>query len=472
VTYDVVIPTAGRPSLGRLLVRLAELCVPADRIRVVDDSRKQRGPAAARNCGWRASQADWIVFLDDDVLPAEGWLESLILELAAAAEDVAGVKGRIRVPLPAGRRATDWERCVRGLETARWATADMAYRRMALASVGGFDERFPRAFREDSDLALRLTAAGWQITEGSRTVIHPVGGAGMWESLRRERGNADDALMLALHGRGWDERAGAQVGRRAVHLIVAAAGLAAPVASALGWRMIGRALGAAWVVGFVELAWRRIAPGPRDRREVTTVVATSLLIPPATAYYWLSGLVRARHLVKSSPPEAVLLDRDGTLVVDVPYNGDPARVEPAPGAREALARLRAAGVRIAVVSNQSGIGRGLVSSEAVEAVNRRIEELLGPLGPWLVCPHAPGEGCDCRKPSPGLIYRAADALGVAPERCVVVGDIGADMQAAAAAGARGVLVPTAKTRPEEIAEASEVAADLEAAVDLLIGDSS
>ena len=76
-------------------------------------------------------------------------------------EHVAGSQGRIRVPLPRDRRPTDWERNVAGLEHARWATADLAYRRAALEAVGGFDERFPRAYREDADLGLRLVARGW-----------------------------------------------------------------------------------------------------------------------------------------------------------------------------------------------------------------------------------------------------------------------------------------------------------------------
>jgi HAD superfamily hydrolase (TIGR01662 family) len=165
----------------------------------------------------------------------------------------------------------------------------------------------------------------------------------------------------------------------------------------------------------------------------------------------------------------VLFDRDGTLVVDVPYNGDPTRVVPMPGARAALDRLRSAGVRVAVVSNQSGIGRGLLSVDQVAAVNRRIESLLGPLDPWLLCPHAPDAACDCRKPSPGLVLRAAEALGVAPTDCALVGDTGADVEAARAAGARGVLVPNVVTRREEIDAAPEVASDLAAAVDLLLG---
>ncbi|MFP5218723.1 MAG: D-glycero-alpha-D-manno-heptose-1,7-bisphosphate 7-phosphatase [Actinomycetes bacterium] len=173
-----------------------------------------------------------------------------------------------------------------------------------------------------------------------------------------------------------------------------------------------------------------------------------------------------------APPErpaAVLFDRDGTLVVDVPYNGDPDRVELVPGAREALDRLRAAGIPTAVVSNQSGIARGLLTRAQVDAVNARVAELLGPLGPVLVCPHGPDDGCDCRKPAPGLVLQAAAALGVPPERCAVVGDIGADVGAALAAGARPVLLPTPVTRPGEVAAAPEVAPDLLAAVDLLLG---
>ena len=169
-------------------------------------------------------------------------------------------------------------------------------------------------------------------------------------------------------------------------------------------------------------------------------------------------------------PEALLCDRDGTLVVDVPYNGDPARVVTVPGAREAVERLRAAGVALAVVSNQSGVARGMLSAAEVAAVNRRIEELLGPLGPWFVCPHGPDDGCECRKPAPGMVLAAAAALGVRPAECVLIGDTGADIEAAHAAGARAVLVPNGVTRAEEIARAPEVAGDLPAAVARVLGD--
>jgi HAD superfamily hydrolase (TIGR01662 family) len=150
---------------------------------------------------------------------------------------------------------------------------------------------------------------------------------------------------------------------------------------------------------------------------------------------------------------AVLFDRDGTLVEDVPYNADPARVRPLPGAREAVAAARAAGAAVGVVTNQSGVARGLITPRGEAAVRRRIDALLGPFDVWAVCPHGPGDGCGCRKPAPGLVLAACARLGVAPERAVVVGDIAADLGAARAAGAHGVLVPTPVTRPEEIAAA-------------------
>lgn len=136
----------------------------------------------------------------------------------------------------------------------------------------------------------------------------------------------------------------------------------------------------------------------------------------------------------------MLFDRDETIVVDVPFNGDPDRVEPAPNARALLDRLREAGLPLAVVSNQSGIGRGFITAEAVDAVNRRVDELLGPFAGFFVCPHAAEDDCECRKPKPKLILDAARALGVDPACCVVVGDRESDVEAARNAGAIALKV--------------------------------
>jgi histidinol-phosphate phosphatase family protein len=165
---------------------------------------------------------------------------------------------------------------------------------------------------------------------------------------------------------------------------------------------------------------------------------------------------------------AVLFDRDGTLVVDVPENGDPARVVPMPGARTALARLRAADIRTALVTNQSAVGAGRITAAQVAAVNARLAALVGPLGPIRCCFHRSDAGCACRKPAPGLIVRAAAALGLAPAACVVVGDIGSDVEAARRAGARAILVPTPVTLAREIAAAPCVAPTLAAAVEIVL----
>ena len=149
-SFDLVVPTLGRPSLATLLAALAHARGPLPgRVLVVDDSGRGRnggagaeslvtdcylgrlggrvfvlrgrcaGPAAARNIGWRASRAEWIAFLDDDVVPRADWLERLAADLSGLAVDVAGSQGRLHVPLPSGRAPPDWERNVKGLEGAR-----------------------------------------------------------------------------------------------------------------------------------------------------------------------------------------------------------------------------------------------------------------------------------------------------------------------------------------------------------------
>lgn len=488
VAWSVVVPTLGRAGLGDLLASVrAQRHQPAEVV-LVDDRRSPdaplevsdrpavtvlhgggRGPAAARNRGWRRTGTEWVVVLDDDVLLPPDWSDLLLADLAAAPERTGAVTGRIVVPLPSGRRPTDWERNTSGLERAWWATADMALRRSALAGVGGFDERFPRAYREDADLAARLVAAGWQLRQGQRRIIHPVRPAGFWISVHAQRGNADDALMRSVHGPAWRAVTRCPPGRLRWHLATTAAGTAGLLALAGRRPGTAGAMLAGWAALSADFARRRIAPGPRDRAELARMAVTSALIPPAACWWRLVGT--RRHRGAGPWPgtiRAVLFDRDGTLVHDVPYNADPDRVVPVDGAAEALARLRAAGVRIGLVSNQSGVARGLLTTTQVDAVNDRSEELLGRFDSRQVCPHAEADGCSCRKPRPGTLLAAARQLRVEPHECVVVGDIGSDVQAARAAGMWSVLVPTAATLPVEVADADLVSGDLMQAVDLVL----
>ncbi len=494
--YAVVVPTVGRPSLPVLLNALAAQEGPLPEEVVVVDDRPDpgeglvarsawpfplrvvrgwgRGPAAARNLGWRLATTEWVAFLDDDVVVPQGWAAALVADLERLGPADAGSQGRIRVPLPSDRRPTDWERSTAGLESARWATADMVYRRAALLAVDGFDERFRRAYREDADLALRIGRAGWTLAVGTREVLHPVRPATPAASVLAQRGNADDALMRRLHGTHWRALAATGRGLFRRHLVATvAAGLAAAAAPARGSSATARVVtavgGAAYLAHTGDLLRRRVVPGPRDPREVVTMVWTSAVIPAAATWHRARGWWQHRSAQPWPPrPRAVLLDRDGTLVHDVPYNGDPAAVAPLDGAREALDRLRGAGLRLGVVSNQSGIARGLLTRDQVDAVHAEVDARLGPFETWQVCPHGPEDGCTCRKPRPGMVTAAARSLGVRAEECVVVGDIGADAEAARAAGARSVLVPTSATRAEEVAGAPVVAPDLAGAVDLVL----
>ncbi|MER7490412.1 glycosyltransferase [Streptomyces sp. NPDC126497] len=324
-SYAVVIPTLLRDSLADCLAALAaahgprpdEIVLVDDRpdpdpapdasahaLAVLGDLRERtttvatgggRGPAAARNAGLRAVTAPWVVFLDDDVQVGPHWCAQLVRDLREATPDTAGVQGVITVPLPGGRRPTDRERDTAGLARAHWIAADMAYRTEALRQAGGFDERFPRAFREDADLALRLLDAGWRIRKGRRTTLHPVHPASRWASVGQQRRNADDALMRRLHGPDWWDKAVAPRGRIRRHAAITAAGAAACALAAAGHRRAAAACALGWAAGTAEFAHARIVPGPRTRDEVATVLATSVVIPPAATWYRLAGAWRHRH---------------------------------------------------------------------------------------------------------------------------------------------------------------------------------
>ena len=199
-----------------------------------------------------------------------------------------------------------------------------------------------------------------------------------------------------------------------------------------------------------------------------------MLIPPLATWHRLVGEWQHRSAV-AEPPLAVLFDRDDTLIADGPYLNDPGGVAPLPGARRALDRLRRRGLLLAVATNQSGVARGLITPEQLGEVNAEVAHRLGPFDNWQVCLHGEDDGCACRKPAPGMVLSAAAALGVPPQRCVMIGDTGGDVGAALAAGARAILVPTERTLAPEISAArsdprADVAPTLTAAVDMVLGD--
>jgi heptosyltransferase-2 len=174
----------------------------------------------------------------------------------------------------------------------------------------------------------------------------------------------------------------------------------------------------------------------------------------------------------------IFLDRDGTLNPDPGYIGSPDRFELFPGAAAALARLTRAGARLVVVTNQSGVGRGLFSSADLDAIHAKLRRLLHDAGASLdaiyVCPHHPDERCGCRKPETGMIDLAVRELGIDLSRSYLVGDHAKDMELAKRVGAKRVWVTTSEhgelTRSEPDDAATVVVPSLEKAVTWILAD--
>lgn len=146
----------------------------------------------------------------------------------------------------------------------------------------------------------------------------------------------------------------------------------------------------------------------------------------------------------ATPRRAVILDRDGTIVVDHGYLDDPQKLSLLPGAADGLRALHERGHPLLIVSNQSGVGRRLLTLGRMHEVNARLERMLAALGVPLkgiyCCPHAPEEGCACRKPGTRLVLQAAATLGFDPAECVVIGDKSSDVELGRRLRATAMLV--------------------------------
>jgi D-glycero-D-manno-heptose 1,7-bisphosphate phosphatase len=170
----------------------------------------------------------------------------------------------------------------------------------------------------------------------------------------------------------------------------------------------------------------------------------------------------------------VLLDRDGTVNVDRGYLSDPEQLELIRGAGSALARLREQGLGLIIVSNQSGIGRGLLDEVELERIHARLAELLAKDGTALdgiyCCPHLPTDRCVCRKPETALVARAAAEHGFDPAESFVVGDKACDIELGQRVGATTILVRTGygeEAAADSSVEADHIVADLPEAADLI-----
>ena len=245
------------------------------------------GPAAARNAGWRAARGAIIAFTDDDCIPDPGWLRA---GASAFTDGVAGAQGQIVVPLP--ERPIDYERDAAGLAGAEFATANCFYRRQALAAVGGFDERFSAAWREDSDLFFTLLERGHELVRApGAVVVHPVRPARWGVSLRQQRKSMFNALLYKKHpALYWRRIQPAPPWAYYASLGALVLGLA----GAARGRRRGLIGGALWALLTARFCARRLCQTSRAPRHVAEMLVTSALIPPLAIFWRVRGAIKFR----------------------------------------------------------------------------------------------------------------------------------------------------------------------------------
>ena len=306
---SVVMPTYRRPALlARCLQALLEQTLPGDAFEIVvvddgctDDTRDRcaeldavsrsdggpeirylrphgtRGPAAARNRGWHAARGALIAFTDDDTIPDPDWLRQG--EAAVVQPLRVAAWGRVHVPLP--HRLTDNARNTSGLENAVFVTANAFVRRHALERVGGFDERYRRAWREDTDLYFALLAAfpepGTIVEAPAALVLHPVRDAKFGVSIGQQANMAFDALLFKKYPQLYDRHVGV---RRPPpgYTVIAVATLVALLALA----------------GILRFAAKRLRGLDRSPRHVADMLLTSFAIPYLSLYWRFVGALRWR----------------------------------------------------------------------------------------------------------------------------------------------------------------------------------
>ncbi len=286
--YEIVVADDGDDARTRRLVahRAHETGGrPAIRYVAVTD---RHGPAAARNAGWNTARAEIIAFTDDDCVPSVGWLRS---GLAALKPRTAAVWGRIVVPLRSD--PTDYERDAAGLQSAGFVTANCLCRRGALVDIGGLDENFTSAWREDSDLYFTLLEHGHTVAAAPQSVVmHPVRPAPWGASLRQQRKILFDALLYKKHrtlyrccirrGPPWR-----YYGTLAA-LSTFALGIATDRPS------LALTAGLIWLAFTLQFFGTRLRDTSRRPRHVIEMALTSALIPPLAIFWRLVGALRFR----------------------------------------------------------------------------------------------------------------------------------------------------------------------------------
>lgn len=288
-THLETIPVTGRLAqdvIGKY-IPVMQVASSTPRLQYIT-ATQTRGPAAARNIGWRAAAGQIIAFTDDDCIPEPDWLFNGI---AAFVEGVAGVSGRILVPLPPD--PTDNDRNTTGLERSDFVTANCFYRRAVLQEVGGFDERFKDAWREDSDLFFTVRKRNFPLAWASEAIVlHPVREEKWGASLRQQRKTFYNALLYKKHP---------DLYWRYIqpvppwHYYGMLAGMLVGIAGLLFGQRPVTAVGLAFWVGLVgRFIFKRLEHTSKRPDHVIEMIVTSLVIPFLAVYWRLRGSLHWR----------------------------------------------------------------------------------------------------------------------------------------------------------------------------------
>jgi glycosyltransferase involved in cell wall biosynthesis len=317
-TVSVVVPTYRRPALlGTCLNALASQDFAAARYEIIvcddgpDDATRQaverfaqqcargrgvtvryvpvtatQGPAGARNAGWRAARYPLIAFTDDDTIPDPHWLTAGVNALATGADAVSGA-----ISVPLHDAPTDYEFDASGLARAEFATANAFVLRARLFAIGGFDERFTSAWREDSDLQFALLQAGARVIRADDAlVVHPVRPARWGVSLAQQKKSQFEALLYRKHPALYRERIDAGPPLR--YYAIVASLLCGAIAALAGHGRVAALAMLVWSLLTAAFCAARLRHTRRDLIHIAEMAWTSVWIPLLSIYWRLRGALR------------------------------------------------------------------------------------------------------------------------------------------------------------------------------------
>lgn len=253
----------------------------------------KKGPAAARNAGWRVAKGQLILFTDDDCIPDFNWIKNFYNAFEFYGDSTIALTGKVVVPLSSA--PTDFELNTANLETAEFVTANCACTKLSLEMVNGFDEAFTMAWREDSDLEFKFLKENIPIKKiDEAVVVHPARKAPWGVSLKEQRKSMFNALLFKKHPQLYKEKIGSPTLRNYYLMIILL--LTSLTEWYQGQQVIAFICFSAWLYLTVAFILKRLSNASLSFKHVTEMVATSLLIPFISVFWNLYGAIKFKVL--------------------------------------------------------------------------------------------------------------------------------------------------------------------------------